>query len=89
MGGRVTELRTVENMGEGGLKKPEKSDILYGRPLNKIDMKKVYMKPTLVLVERKKGYLRPQMALMATSPITHQSTFQSVLYISKAFTEDL
>ena len=57
--------------------------------VNDIDIQKVYMKPTLVLVERKKGYLRPQMALMATSPITHQSTFQSVLYISKAFTEDL
>ena len=57
--------------------------------INEIHVQKVYMKPTLVPVERKKGYLRPQMALMATSPINHQSTFQSVLYISKAFTEDL
>ena len=29
----VTELRTVEDMGEGGVKKLEKSgDVLYGRP---------------------------------------------------------
>ena len=31
--GEVTELRTVKDMGEGGVKKPGKSgDILYGRP---------------------------------------------------------
>jgi hypothetical protein len=29
----VIELRTVEDMGEGGVKNPEKSgDVLYGRP---------------------------------------------------------
>ena len=32
--GGITELRTVEDMGEGGVKKPLKSgDVLYGRPL--------------------------------------------------------
>ena len=33
--GGVTELRTVEDMGEGGVKKQGKSgDVLYGRPLS-------------------------------------------------------
>ena len=32
--GGVNELRTVKDMGEGGVKKPGKSgDVLYGRPL--------------------------------------------------------
>ena len=34
-GGGVTELRTVEDIREGGVKKLEKSgDIFYGRPLS-------------------------------------------------------
>ena len=48
--------------------------------------------PLRVHVGRKRrGYLRlPQMAqAMATSPIIHQSTFQSAPYISQALTGDL
>ena len=34
LGGGVIELRTVEDMGEGGVTKPGKNgDVLYGRPL--------------------------------------------------------
>ena len=36
LGRRGIELRTVKDMGEGEVKKPEKSgDVLYGRPLLK------------------------------------------------------
>ena len=38
---RVTKLRRVEDMGEGGVKKTGKSgDVLYGRPLTTVSSKK-------------------------------------------------